>query len=79
MLMKEFMFDYHDRNGFLGRWWIDAETMEEAKEKAKNNCAITGWTLMEGSVKECPKAGAVKAQTDALFEQHARSFIGDPE
>lgn len=75
----EFMFDYHDRNGFLGRWWIDTETMEEAKGKAKNTCAITGWEMLEGSVKECLKAGAVKAKTDELFEQHARSFIGDSE
>jgi hypothetical protein len=75
----EFMFDYHDRYGFLGRHWVEAETIEEAKEKAKNICAITGWELMEGTVKECKKSGAVKAQTDELFEQHARSFIGDSE
>lgn len=75
----DFMFDYHDRYGFLGRWWIEAETMEEAKRKAKNTCAITGWKLMESTVKECPKSGAAKAQTDSLFESHARSFIGDSE
>ena len=75
----EFMFDYHDRNGFLGRWFVEAKDLEEAKGKAKNTCALTGWELMEGSVKECPKSGAAKAQTDALFESHARSFIGDSE
>ena len=77
--MKEFMFDYHDRYGFLNRWFVEAKDLEEAKGKAKNTCAITGWALLEGSVKECHKSGAVKAQTDALFEQHARSFIGDSD
>lgn len=75
----EFMFDYHDRNGFFGRWFVEAKDLEEAKEKAKNTCAITGWKLMECTVKECPKSGASKEQTAALFEQHARSFIGDSE
>ena len=76
--MNEFLFDYRNHYGLSGRYWIEAETIEEAKEKAKNTCAITGWKLMEGTVKEC-QSGAVKAQTDALFEQHARSFIGDSE
>lgn len=75
--MKDFMFDYRDHYGFSGRYWIAAETIEAAKEKAKNTCAITGWELL--SVKECHKSGAAKTQTAALFEQHARSFIGDSE
>ena len=39
--MKEFMFDYHNRNGFLGRWWVEAKDLEEAKEKAKNTLSRT--------------------------------------
>lgn len=74
--MKDFYFDYHNKYGGWNRWWVEADSLESATKIAEETCHMNRWK-MDGLVKECNTTGAAKAQNDALFEEHARSFLGE--
>ena len=74
--MKDFYFDYHNEYGRWNRWWVEADSFESATKKAEEFCRI-GRCKMDGPVKEYESTGAAKAQNDALFEEHVRSFLGE--
>lgn len=72
----DFYFDYHNEYGRWDRRWVEADSLESATKKAEESCRMCRWK-MDGPVKECAAPGAAKAQTDALFEEHVRSFLGE--
>lgn len=78
-MKKQYMFDYHGEFGFLNRWFIEAENLEEAERIAREKAKWFRGALVEGSVKEAATKTAAKDNTDALFEQHAMSFVGGCE
>lgn len=75
-MKKDFYYDYHNEYGRWNRWWVEADSLESATKKAQETCRMNRWT-MDGPVKEYDVPGAAKAQTDALFEEHVRSFLGE--
>ena len=70
--MKSYRFYYHSKYGW-DRHWIEAESFEEAEQKVHAVCKMCGWEFDEGSLKECKSPTA--AYIDALFNQHAMSFV----
>lgn len=73
--MKQYMFDYRNEYGLVSRWWIEAENQEDVEKKAMEKSKWFRGSLIEGSVKEVQSETATKDNTDALFEQHAMSFV----
>ena len=73
--MKQYRFDYRNEYGTTSRWWIEAENQEDAEKKAMEQSKWFRGTLINGSVKEVKSETAAKDNTDALFEQHAMSFV----
>ena len=72
--MKQYRYDYHSKEGWLNRAWIDAENDDHAMTKALEECRMWGREFLKGSLKEVGGT-AVKDFTDAGFEAHAKSFI----
>ena len=73
-MSKQYRYDYHSADGWLNRSWLDAENDDQAMAKALDECRWFKREFLKGSLKEIEKHSA-KEHTDAMFEQHAMSFV----